>query len=96
MALTTSNEIVFNNVPSEVESGIHFTFDYPATHSIISFEATDPFGNFVSYDATYNATSETITKDICGNNVEYKRLVTTGGLQGEGTYKITLSKSLDK
>ena len=96
MALTTSNEIIFNNVPSEVESGIHFTFDYPATHSIISFEATDPFGNFVSYDATYNATSETITKDICGNNVEYKRLVTTGGLQGEGTYKITLSKSLDK
>ena len=96
MPLTTSDSIVFNNVPSEVSSRIHFTFDYPATHSIISFEATDPLGNFVNYDATYDKEYENITKVICGNNIAYKRMVTTGALQGEGTYKITLSKPLNK
>lgn len=97
MDLTDSNVIILNNVPSEVESKEHFKFDYPATHSVVSFEATDVQGNFVNYDASYEKESdETITKVICGKNVSYKRLQTTGSLQGEGVYKITLSKSLDE
>ena len=97
MDLTDSNVIIFDNVPSEVDSKEHFKFDYPATHSVVSFEATDVQGNFVNYDATHEKESnETITKVICGENVSYKRLQTTGSLQGEGVYKITLSKSLDK
>jgi hypothetical protein len=97
MDLTDSNVIIFDNVPSEVDSQEHFKFDYPATHSVVSFEATDVQGNFVNYDASHEKESnETITKVICGENVSYKRLQTTGKLQGEGTYKITLSKSLDK
>jgi hypothetical protein len=50
----------------------------------------------VDYSATYEAESETITKVIGGENVSYKRLITTGALQGVGTYKITLSKGLDR
>ena len=97
MALTASSVIVFNNVPSENVSKIHFKFDYPATHSIVSFESKSLDGEFYNYDATYEEESnEIITKNICGVNVNYKRLQTTGGFQGEGTYKITLSKSLDK
>ena len=97
MELIASDTIVIDNVPSEVESKIHFKFDYPATHSVVSFEATDIQGNFVSYDASYEKESnETITKVICGKEVSYKRLQTTGKLQGEGTYKIILSKSLDR
>ena len=84
------------DVPSEVSSGIHFTFDYPATHSVTSFEIKDLTGNFVKYDATYEDVSEIITKEVCGNNVSYKRFITTGKLQGKGTYKITLSKRLDE
>jgi hypothetical protein len=97
MDLTDSNVIIFDNVPSEVDSKEHFKFDYPATHSVVSFEATDVQGNFVNYDATHEKESDKpITKVICGENVLYKRLQTTGSLQGEGVYKITLSKSLDK
>jgi hypothetical protein len=93
----SANKVFEFNVPSEVDSNIHFKFDYPATHSVVSFEATDVQGNFVKYDASYEAESnELIIKDVCGQNVSYKRLQTTGKLQGEGTYKITLSKSLDK
>jgi hypothetical protein len=93
--LTTSNTFEFN-VPSEVTSEMYFKFDYPATHSITSFEIKDLTGKFVKYDATYESEFETITKTICGNDVSYKRLQTTGKRQGEGTYKITLSKGLDK
>ena len=97
MDLTDSNVVIFDNVPSEVDSKEHFKFDYPATHSVVSFEATDVQGNFVNYDASHEKESnETITKVICGENVSYKRLQTTGSLQGEGVYKITLSKSLDE
>ena len=95
MSLTASNIFEFN-VPSEVASGIHFTFDYPATHTITSFKIKDLSGNFVDYSATYEAESDTITKVIGEENVSYKRLVTTGALQGVGTYKITLSKGLDR
>ena len=95
MSLTTGSTFEFD-VPSEVASGIHFTFDYPATHNITSFKIKDLSGNFVDYSATYEAESETITKVIGGENVSYKRLITTGALQGVGTYKITLSKGLDR
>ena len=97
MSLTASDTFEID-VPSEVSSGIHFTFDYPATHSVTSFMIKDLTGKFVRYDATYNTVSEIVTKDINENekNVSYKRFVTTGKLQGEGTYKITLSKGLDE
>jgi hypothetical protein len=95
MTLTAGNIFEFN-VPSEVASGIHFTFDYPSTHSVTSFEIKDLTGKFVPYSATYESESETILKVIGGEDVSYKRFVTTGKLQGEGTYKITLSKGLDK
>ena len=95
MNLTTSDTIEFD-VPSEVASSIHFTFDYPATHTVTSFEIKDLTGKFVKYDATYNSESESVTKVIGGENISYKRFITTGKLQGEGTYKITLSKGLDR
>ena len=95
MSLTTGSTFEFD-VPSEVASGIHFTFDYPATHTITSFKIKDLSGNFVDYSASYEAESATVTKVIGGENVSYKRLVTTGALQGVGTYKITLSKGLDR
>ena len=95
MTLTTSNTFEFN-VPSEVASGIHFTFDYPATHSVTAFKIKDLTGNFVDYSATYESESETIIKVISEKEVSYKRFITTGKLQGEGTYKIILSKGLDK
>ena len=95
MSLTASNIFEFN-VPSEVASGIHFTFDYPATHHVTSFEIKDLTGKFVKYDATYETESETLTKVVGEKNVSYKRFVTTGKLQGEGTYRITLSKGLDR
>lgn len=95
MSLTSSNVFEFN-VPSEVTSGIHFTFDYPSTHTVTSFEIKDLTGKFVKYDATYEDVSKTITKVVCGKNVSYNRFITTGKLQGEGTYKITLSKGLDE
>lgn len=96
MQLTASNVIEFVDVPSEVDSKIHFTFDYPATHTVTSFEIKDLTGKFVKYDATYDVDSESVTKVIGGVNISYKRFVTTGKLQGEGTYKITLSKGLDE
>jgi hypothetical protein len=95
MSLTTSN-IFELDVPSEVASEKHFTFDYPATHTISSFEIKDLSGNFVRYSATYEAESAIVTKVIGGEDVSYKRLVTTGAFQGVGTYKITLSKGLDR
>ena len=96
MQLTASNVIEFVDVPSEVDSKIHFTFDYPATHTVTSFEIKDLTGKFVKYDATYDSESESVTKVIGGENISYKRFITTGKLQGEGTYKITLSKGLDE
>ena len=96
MTLTASNEIMFNNVPSEVASQKHFTFDYPATHDVTSFKIKDIEGNFVDYVASYQAESEIINKVVCGENISYKRFTTTGKFQGKGTYKIILSKGLDK
>ena len=95
MSLTTSNVFEFE-VPSEVSSGFYFTFDYPSTHNIISFEIKDLTGKFVNYDATYEKELKTLNKDVCGNEILYKRLQTTGKRQGEGTYRITLSKGLDE
>jgi hypothetical protein len=92
----TASDIFEFNVPSEVASGIHFTFDYPATHSVTTFEIKDLSGKFVPYSAAYDVESEIVTKVIGGKDVSYKRFMTTGKLQGEGTYKITLSKGLDE
>ena len=95
MPLTTSS-VIDINVPSEVATEIHFTFDYPATHSVESFKIKDLKGDYVDYAAAYEKEYETVIKDICGNEVSYKRFVTTGALQGEGIYKITLSRGLDR
>lgn len=96
MSLTAGKIFEFD-VPSEVLYGKHFTFDYPATHSVVSFKIKDLAGNYVSYSATYDVDSnDSLYKDIAGERIRYKRFVTTGKLQGEGTYKITLSKGLDE
>lgn len=96
MELTTSSSIEFE-VPSEYASGIHFTFDYPSTHSVISFEIWNTFENkFVNYVAAYESESEIVEKDINGFKYQYNRFLTIGNLQGEGKYRITLSKGLDK
>ena len=96
MSLTAGKIFEFD-VPSEVLYGKHFTFDYPATHSVVSFEIKDLTGNYVSYSATYNVDSnDSLYRYIAGVEIRYKRFVTTGKLQGEGTYKITLSKGLDE
>ncbi len=96
MELTASNTIEFD-VPSEVASGIHFTFDYPETHDVESFEIWNKFENkFVNYAASYESESEVVEKDINGFKYQYNRFVTSGNLQGEGKYKITLSKRLDE
>ena len=96
MELTDSNTIVFENAPSEVASKIHFTFDYPATHDVVSFMIMDVSRNFVDYASPYDKVYETITKVINGEIVSYKRLKTTGNFIGVSTYKIILSKGLDE
>jgi hypothetical protein len=96
MPLTNSSEIELD-VPSEVESGIHFTFDYPNTHSVTSFKIWSKLeGDFVDYSASYENVSETVEKNINGVEYTYNRLVTKENLQGEGKYKIILSKRLDE
>ena len=96
MELTTSNTFEFD-VPSEVESGIHFKFDYPNTHTVTSFEIWNKFDNkYVNYAASYEKESAIVEKDINDIKIQYRRFVTTGNLQGEGKYKITLSKRLDE
>lgn len=99
MDLTTSDTFVVD-VPSEYASSMHFKFDYPATHSIKSFEVLKDkaTGFFVTFDADYESDKTTIIKNVCGKEVLYKRLQTTNDkrYQGEGTYKITLSKGLDE
>lgn len=91
MELSDSNTFEFK-VPSEVVSQKHFTFDYPSTHNCISFKIKDLMGNFVDYKSTYEIKE---LNDKVVENVKYNRLTTTGNFQGEGTYKITLSKRLD-
>jgi hypothetical protein len=95
MELTKSDTIELI-VPSEVASQKHFTFDYPSSHKVISFKVKDVGGNFVDFAATYDTESDTITKTINDEVVSYKRFITTGTLVGENTYKIKLSKGLDK
>ena len=96
MALTKSNVIEFD-VPSGVLYKKHFIFDYPATHSISSFELQNFAEKYVSYDADYNPEFEIVTKTISGKEVQYKRLATLGeNYKGDGKYRITLSMGLDK
>ena len=97
MDLTDSNVIKLDNVPSEVASGEHFKFDYPETHEVTSFEIWSKFDSmYVNYAASYEKVSDIVEKDINGIKINYKRFITTGNLQGEGKYKITLSKRLDE
>lgn len=96
VTLQKSAEFIINNVPSEVASSQHFMFDFPATKSVASFKVKDLTGAFVDYAASYETLEEEITKTINNKPYQYKRLTTTGGFQGEGTYKITLNSTLDK
>ena len=95
MPLTAGDVFEFN-VPSEVESNKHFSFYYPSGRNIISFEIKDLSGNYVPYGAAYeNVLVDTPSQNVDGEEILYIKLNTTGRLQGEGTYKITLSKGLD-
>ena len=96
MPLTAGDVFEFN-VPSEVESNKHFSFYYPSGRNIISFEIKDLSGNYVPYSAAYeNVLVDTPSQIVDGEEILYIKLNTIGKLQGEGTYKITLSKGLDK
>jgi hypothetical protein len=95
MPLTAGDVFEFN-VPSEVESNKHFSFYYPSGRNVISFEIKDLSGNYVPYSAAYeNVLVYTPSQSVNGEEILYMRLNTIGKLQGEGTYKITLSKGLD-
>lgn len=96
MSLTAGDTIEFVNVPSEVANNKHFTFDYPATHSIKSFDIMDIKGEFVTNNSTYEKELEIPPKIISGVEIPYKRLNTTNNFKGIVTYKITLSKGLDR
>jgi len=89
----TASDTFEISVPSEVEYEIYFSFDYPSTHSLKSFKIKDLTGDFVDYKSTYEI--KELDDKIVGD-VKYNRLSTTGSFQGEGTYKITLSKRLDE
>jgi hypothetical protein len=95
MSLTTSNIFEFS-VPSEVSSEKHFSFYYPSGRVVESFEIKDLSGNYVPYSAAYeNVLVYTPSQSVDGEEILYMRLNTIGKFQGEGTYKITLSKGLD-
>ena len=95
MSLTTSNIFEFS-VPSEVASEKHFSFYYPSGRVVESFEIKDLSGNYVPYSAAYeNVLVYTPSQSVDGEEILYMRLNTIGKFQGEGTYKITLSKGLD-
>jgi hypothetical protein len=95
-ALQTSKVFEFTDTPTEVGSANNFKFDYPATHSISSFEMKDPSGNWVAFSADYNTDSvANMTKTVQGVERSYKRLTTAGG-NGPMTYRITLNKTLDQ
>ena len=92
--LQTNATFTFD-VPTEVGSANSFMFDYPNTHSISSFETTDPSGAWVPFSSMYWAEKETVTKTIQGAEHTYKRLTTAGG-NGPAKYKITLNKTLNQ
>ena len=96
MPLTAGDTIEFVDVPSEVASNKHFTFDYPATHSVKSFEIMDIKGEYVINNSTYEKELDIPPKVIGGVEIPYKRLNTTNNFKGIVTYKITLSKGLDR
>lgn len=94
-ALQTGKSFVIENTPTEVGSANNFMFDYPATHSVVSFEMKDPSGNWVPFSASYTADSGEVDKTIQDVSRKYKRFTTAGG-NGPQTYRITLDKSLDQ
>lgn len=95
LGLTSGNTFTLTNVPSEVTSNQVFMFDFPSNHSIVSFQAKDPSGNFVDFAAAYTLDT-VVTKNLNGTEVSYNRLMTTTPSQGIATYKITLNKGLNQ
>ena len=90
-SLTSGNEFIFVDVPSEEVAGKHFKFAFPADRTV-EFKIRDLRGNYVPYSATYIIT--TVTSFY--NGIDYKVLVTTGDNQGSNTYKMILSKNLSE
>lgn len=88
--LTSGNELIYNDTPSEVTNSKHFKFAFPADRNV-SFKIKDLQGNFVDYSGTY----EVNTVSNFYNGIDYKVLVTTGGFVGSNTYKFILSKNLN-
>ena len=95
MSLTNSSEILFEGIPAETKD-LRFTFDYPATHTVKSFKIKDVRGDFVDFAALYDKELEIGTKDVCGDKIKYKRLITRSQQGPDLTYKIILSKGLDE
>lgn len=94
MPLTNSSEILFEGIPAET-TDLRFTFDYPATHEVKYFKIKDIKGDFVDFAASYDKEIEIGTKDVCGDKIQYKRLITRSQQGPDLTYKIILSKGLD-
>lgn len=94
MPLTKSSEILFEGIPAET-TDLRFTFDYPATHEVKYFKIKDIKGDFVDFAASYDKEIEIGTKDVCGDKIQYKRLITRSQQGPDLTYKIILSKGLD-
>lgn len=91
---TTSPEIV---VPSESASQQHFMIDYPASKRVAKFEIKGLDGNFVDFNSPYVKDDGTIHQHIInGVPYDYKRLITTGSLLGECTYKLTLDSGMEQ
>ena len=58
-SLTSGNEIILTNVPSEEVAGKHFKFAFPVGRTV-SFKIRDLSGNYVNYSSTY--TTETVAR----------------------------------
>ncbi|MBR6517564.1 MAG: hypothetical protein IKT40_12105 [Bacilli bacterium] len=95
LTLTKGNEFTINDVPSEVTNNQVFMFEFPATHSISSFKVKDLSGNYVDFVSSYTSNT-VVNRDVNGQTVGYKRLMTSTPSQGVSSYKITLDKALNQ
>ena len=93
--MQTSKSFTFTDTPTEVGSANNFTFEFPATHSVVSVEmyALGEWSPVAS--SKYTVESDTITRKVQNVDRSYKRFTTTGG-NGSMTYRITLDKTLDQ
>lgn len=91
--VSNRNTITLNNVPSEVVSKKPFMFLYP-TGRTVDFKVKDLSGQYVTFSSDNYTITETDV-NVNGTAYKYNKLVTDGST-GENTYKITLSKDLDK